>query len=86
MFGLAWSPDSRRLVIAGGGGTVKLWDWATQQELLTLRGREARVDRAQFPNWITVPFQLTAFSSDGWRLTAANPDGTVILWDATPPD
>jgi eukaryotic-like serine/threonine-protein kinase len=38
-FGLAFSPDSRRLISASGGReAVKLWDVETQQELMTLPG------------------------------------------------
>lgn len=38
-FGIAFSPDGRRLISAGGGReAVKLWDVGTRQELLTLAG------------------------------------------------
>jgi WD40 repeat protein len=38
-FGLAFSPDGRRLISAGGSReAVKLWDVGTRQELLTLAG------------------------------------------------
>ena len=38
-FGLAFSPDGRRLISASGGReSVKLWDVETRQELLTLSG------------------------------------------------
>jgi WD40 repeat protein len=38
-FGLAFSPDGRRLISASGGReSVKLWDVDTRQELLTLSG------------------------------------------------
>jgi WD40 repeat protein len=38
-FGLAFSPDGRRLISASGGReSVKLWDVETEQELLTLSG------------------------------------------------
>jgi WD40 repeat protein len=39
IFGLAFSPDGRRLVSSSGGReAVKLWDVGTRQELLTLNG------------------------------------------------
>jgi len=38
-FGLAFSPDGRRLISASGGrDSVKLWDVESEQELLTLSG------------------------------------------------
>lgn len=38
-FGIAFSPDGRRLISASGGReAVKLWDVGTRQELLTLAG------------------------------------------------
>jgi len=42
IFGLAFSPDGRRLISTSGGKeTVKLWDVDTRQELLTLTGSPA---------------------------------------------
>ncbi|MCX6922139.1 MAG: hypothetical protein NT154_02800, partial [Verrucomicrobia bacterium] len=39
VFGIAFSPDGRRLISASGGReSVKLWDTGTRQELLTLAG------------------------------------------------
>ena len=39
VFGIAFSPDGRRLISASGGReAVKLWDVGTRQELLTLAG------------------------------------------------
>ena len=38
MVGLAFTPDERRLASTSMDGTVKLWDVATGQEALVLRG------------------------------------------------
>jgi WD40 repeat protein len=68
--GLAFSPDGKRLVSANAaGGTVKVWDAQTGQELLNLK--------------VGGHVNSLAFSPDGHWL-ASDPNGTVIIWDATP--
>ena len=45
VFGVAFSPDDRRLISTSGGReTVKLWDVGTRQELLTLGGAGSMLD------------------------------------------
>jgi WD40 repeat protein len=64
---VAFSPDGKRLV-STGGGTVKVWDAQTGQELLTMKGATAPV----------------ALSPDGHWLISSTTDGKVTIWDATP--
>jgi WD40 repeat protein/serine/threonine protein kinase len=71
---VAFSPDGKRLVSAGGAGggmpgEVKVWDAQTGQELQTLKGH------SNFVYGVT-------FSPDGKRLASACRDKTVKLWDA----
>jgi WD40 repeat protein len=68
-FGLAFSPDGRRLAVGSGGPeAVKLWDTETRQEVLTLSGEEM--------------FFGCKFSPDGRYLMGVNTTGLVHLWFA----
>jgi len=58
---VAWSPDGRRLATASEDNTGKVWDTATSQELLTLRGHPG-------------PVKSVAWSPDGKRLATASSD------------
>ena len=66
---VAFSPDGKRLVTASWDGTVKVWDAATGQETLTLKGHTGGVSSV-------------AFSPDGKRIASASEDETVKVWDA----
>ena len=68
VFGLAFSPDGRRLASVSDDKTAKLWDTATGREILTLKGHQDQVWSA-------------AFSPDGQRLATASLDKTARVWD-----
>jgi eukaryotic-like serine/threonine-protein kinase len=68
-YGLAFSPDGRRLAVASDGA-VHVWDWENQQPVLPpLRGHAKK--------GISV-----AFSPDGRRLASGSWSGEVMIWDA----
>jgi WD40 repeat protein len=69
-FDLAFSPDNRLLAVPSGDRTIKVWDAAKGQEVLTLRGHANQV-------------LCVAFSPDGKHLASTSEDKTVRLWDLT---
>jgi WD40 repeat protein len=74
---VAFSPDSRRVVcpcrLGTAPGEVRVWDVATGNVLLCLRGHTQDVNGV-------------AYSSDGLRIATASSDRSVRIWDAATGD
>ena len=66
---LAFSPDSKYVVLAGSRGTAAVFDVATGTEFIRLTGHKKRLFAA-------------AFSPDGKHIATGGSDATIKLWDA----
>jgi len=66
---VAFSPDGTRVATGSRDQTARVWDAATGEELLVLRGHEA-------------PVKSVAYSPDGAYIATASHDTTAKLWDA----
>ena len=64
---LAFSPDGKMLATASLDHSIRLWDFATRQRLVTLQGHLSEV-------W------AVAFSPDGQTVISAAKDGAVKFW------
>ena len=74
-FGLAFSPDGKRLAVGYADRAARIWDISELKNqtspLITLSGHSNNV-------W------EVAFSPDGSRLATAGYDGIIKLWDVSP--
>jgi WD40 repeat protein len=67
--GLAFAPDDKTLVSAGGDGTIRFWCLANNQVALTLNHDRGPVNRV-------------TFSPDGNLMATSGTGGKAILWPA----
>jgi serine/threonine protein kinase/WD40 repeat protein len=74
--GVAFCPESQRLVSVDSGGEVRLWDTVGGHHALTLPAlaKESRKDKRYKAR--------VAASPDGRQIAATNWDGTISIWDA----
>ena len=70
VFGLAWSPDGKRIASGGGDETVQIWDATVGNQLYIYHGHS---------NLVTA----VAWSPDGKRIASGSEDATVQLWQAS---
>jgi len=69
VYEVAFTPDGKRVVSADKGGTIRLWDATTGEQLGTLEGHEGHVSGL-------------AVNPDGSLIASAGFDKTVRLWEA----
>ena len=75
VYDVAYSPDGHRLISAGGGGRIVVWDAETGDRLTTLTAPPRRAG-------VTRVFAVD-FDSTGEHLVSAHEDGTVRVWSAS---
>ena len=68
-FGLAVSPDGKRIASNGDNMTIKVWDARTGEVLITLPGHDD-------------VFNPVSFSPDGRKIASSSKDKTIKIWDA----
>jgi WD40 repeat protein/DNA-binding SARP family transcriptional activator len=68
VWGARWSPDGTRIATASLDGTARIWDGATGEELLAVKGP----GRLSFAAW----------SPDGTRIVTTGWGGPALVWDA----
>jgi len=72
-----FSPDEKRIATSSDDGTVRVWDLATQKELLCLTG-----EGIGGPDFQDRPAIGAVFSPNGRWILSGGLDGTVRLWDS----
>jgi WD40 repeat protein len=83
--GVVFSPDGKKIVAAGKGHTVIIWDAESGNELQRLQlDPNSRADVGNyFVSLISYEPMVSSitFSPDGTKLATASNDGSVRIWD-----
>ena len=66
---MCFSADGTRIASGSADKSVKVWDAATGEAVLTLEGHSGRVTSV-------------CFSADGTRIASGSADKSVKVWDA----
>ncbi|KAG8717076.1 hypothetical protein FRC09_014771 [Ceratobasidium sp. 395] len=69
IYGVAFSPDGRRIVSACRDGLARVWDAETGAAVMSLKGHTDGV-------------MCVAYSPDGHRIASGSLDSTVRIWDS----
>jgi WD40 repeat protein/class 3 adenylate cyclase len=80
---IRYSVDGKRLLSAGSGGRVQVFDAETGDELMTLVGHTGIITKvSERPGCVQPP--AAPFEWCGTHLASASTDGTVRVWDISP--
>jgi len=69
IYGIAFSPDGKKIASASFDNTIKLWQSDTGKNIATLEGHSS---------WVS----SVCFSPDGKKIASASEDKTIKLWDS----
>ena len=70
VFSVACSPDGRTIVSGGWDGTIRFWDFHTEEHLGVIKEHSG-------------PITCLDYSPDGQRIVCGSDDWTVRVWDVT---
>ncbi|MBC7777583.1 MAG: TIR domain-containing protein [Phycisphaerae bacterium] len=69
IFGIAFSPDGKKIASGSGNNTIKIWDAGSGENTATLEGHTSAV-------------YSVSFSPDGKKIASGSNDKTIKIWDA----